>query len=371
MTEGRPIRSPGEYVRSHMEAKGWTQSDLAFVLGVPPGSINPILNDRRAISVNMARALAAAFDLDAAEINRVQATWDVTNAAAPDPGIRTRAKIMTKYPVREMARRGWIDPEHGKGSVEEQVCRFFGVENLDQMPSMAHSAKKTNYDAITPEQLAWLHRVRQIAAEMTTPSYDRAKLREAIDALAELRTSADGVRRVPRLLEAAGVRFVVVEGIANSAIDGACFWLSPVAPVIGMSLRYDRIDNFWFVLRHECAHVLHRHGIDSAIIDCELEDGESANQNEEERVANQEATDFCVPKEQMDSFYLRKRPYFSESDVTAFAKRIGVHPGLVVGQLQRRTERYDFLRKHLVKVRDTLAMAMMMDGWGNLVPTAR
>lgn len=370
MIQGRQMRSPGEYVRSHMEAKGWTQSDLAFVLGMPPGSVNPILNDRRAISVNMARALAAAFDLDAAEINRVQATWDVTHAADPDPGISTRARIMSKYPVREMTRRGWIDL--GRGTIEEQVCRFFGVGNLDEAPYMAHSAKKSNYDMITPEQLAWLHRVRQIAAEMTTPGYDEARLRKAIDAFAQLRASADGVRRVPRLLEAAGVRFVVVEGIASSAIDGVCFWLSPTAPVIGLSLRYDRIDNFWFVLRHECAHVLHRHSMDSAIIDCELEEGGSANhQSREEKIANEEAADFCVPKQQMDSFYLRKRPYFSETDVVSFAKRIGVHPGLVVGQLQRRTERYDFLRKHLVKVRDALAMAMMMDGWGNLVPTAR
>lgn len=371
MAENALIQSPGDYVRQHMEGKGWTQSDLAYALGMPPGSVNPILNDRRSISTNMARALALALDLDAAEIAGVQATWDVAHADEPDPTIPTRARILSKYPIREMTRRGWVDPVHGRGTVEEQVCRFFGVSSLDEVPHMSHSAKKTRYDRILPEQLAWLHRVRQIAAEMTTPRYDEAKLREAADSFAQLRASVDGVRRVPHLLETAGVRFVIVEGIANSAIDGACFWLSPTAPVIGLSLRYDRIDNFWFVLRHECAHVLHRHGIDEAIVDCDVEDRNGGAQSQEEQIANGEAADFCVPKEQMNSFYLRKRPYFSETDVMAFAKRVGVHPGLVVGQLQRRTERYDFLRKHLVKVRETLAMAMMMDGWGNLVPTSR
>ena len=371
MAESTPILSPGDYVKQHMEAKGWTQSDLAYALGTPPASINPILSNRRSISVNMARALALAFDVDAAEIAGVQAAWDVAHSDEPDPNIPARARILSKYPIREMTRRGWVDPVHGKGSVEEQVCRFFGVSNLDEVPHMSHSAKKTRYDRILPEQLAWLHRVRQIASEMTTPRYDEAKLRDAIDALAHLRTAADGVRKVPRLLEAAGVRFVVVEGIANSAIDGVCFWLSESAPVIGLSLRYDRIDNFWFVLRHECAHVLHRHGMDEAIVDCNLEGSSTGDQSQEEQIANSEAADFCVPKQQMESFYLRKRPYFSETDVAAFAKRVGVHPGLVVGQLHQRIGRYDFLRKHLVKVRENLAMAMMMDGWGNLVPTSR
>jgi HTH-type transcriptional regulator/antitoxin HigA len=270
-----------------------------------------------------------------------------------------------------MTRRGWIDPDNGDGSLEEQVCRFFGVSSLEEVPHISHSAKKTSYDHISPEQLAWLFRVRQIAVEMTPPRYDRNKLLEAVERFEILRGTPDGVRHVPRLLDAAGVRFVVVEGVANSAIDGVCFWLRMDAPVVGMSLRYDRIDNFWFVLRHECAHVLHGHGRDEVIIDCDLKGGSAPGQPEEERIANDEAADFCVPSAQMQSFYLRKKPYFAEREVVAFAMRVGVHPGLVVGQLQRRMDQYDFLRKHLVKIRDTLAMAMMMDGWGNRIPTAR
>ena len=187
-----------------------------------------------------------------------------------------------------------------------------------------------------------------------------------------MRAKIDGVRHVPRLLENAGVRFVIVEALPKSAIDGVCFWLGPNKPVIGMSMRFDRIDNFWFVLRHECAHVLHGHGKSEVILDCDLGDMDEASMiNDEERIANREAADFCVPEKKMNSFYLRKNPYFSEKEVVAFSMRVGVHPGLVVGQIQRRMGRYDFLRKHLVKVRETLADSMMMDGWGDLVPTER
>lgn len=371
MRDEMTAQAPGTYIRKHMEAKGWTQSDLAYALGVPPGSLNPILNNKRGISINMARALSAALDMDAIKIAAVQAAWDVASADEPDPEIFARARILSKYPLREMTRRGWIDPEHGDGSLEEQVCRFFGVTSLNDVPHISHSAKKTSYEHISPKQLAWLFRVRQIAAEMTPPRYHRAKLAEVVERFGDLRGSADGVRHVPRLLEAAGVRFVVVEGVAHSSIDGVCFWLAPDAPVVGLSMRYDRIDNFWFVLRHECSHVLHGHGQAEVIVDCDLKGGSVPGQSDEEHIANEEAADFCVPSAQMQSFYMRKKPYFADREVMAFATRVGVHPGLVVGQLQRRMGQYDFLRKHLVKVRDTLSMAMMMDGWGDRIPTER
>ena len=367
--------SPGAYLREKLEARGWTQSDLAFALGLKQSAtVSQILTDKRSISPNLARSLALVFECNPLEIARIQATWDIRKADDPDPDILVRSRILSRYPLREMVKRGWIDSDDSTATLEEKVCRFFGVSTLDEFPHIGHSAKKTQYSEITPEQAAWLFRVKAIAEEMMLPRFDRRKLIESIGAFDKLRKNSDGVRNVPRLLKNAGVRFVVVEGLAKSAIDGACFWLNRSAPVIGMSFRHDRIDNFWFVLRHECAHVLHGHGQDQAIIDCELGEEEQStrsNQREEEQVANLEAEEFCVPRSDMESFYLRKKPYFADREVVAFSKRMSVHPGLVVGQLQRRMGRYDFLRKHLVKVRKTLAESMMMDGWGDLVPTER
>lgn len=366
-----PTQSPGDFIRKQMEAKGWTQSDLAYALGMPGGSVNPILSNKRAISINMARALAAALDIDAAKIAAIQAAWDVASAADPDPSIAARSRILSKYPLREMARRGWVDPEHGKGTLEEQICRFFGVKSLDDLPHLSHSAKKTSYSALPPTQLAWLFRVREIAFEMEVAPYNPTKLSDALEQMASLRSDPDAVRYVPSLLSESGVRFVVVEGLPGSNIDGVCLWLDSGSPVIGISLRFDRIDNFWFVLRHECAHVLHGHGQKAAIVDSDLDSNAASSVNEEERLANEEAADFCVPAKSMQSFYLRKHPFFAEREVVAFATRMKVHPGLVVGQLQRMLNRYDLLRKYLVRVRQPLANAMMMDGWGDVVPVER
>lgn len=219
--------------------------------------------------------------------------------------------------------------------------------------------------------MAWLFRVRQIAKEIHCAPFDRARLQEAIDRFLDLRIEPEAVRHVPILLNAAGVRLVIVEALPNSRIDGVCFWLDGNSPVIGLSIRYDRIDNFWFVLRHECAHVLHGHGKETAIVDSDLEGDLSSFIQEEEIIANREAADFCVACDKMQSFIDRKRPFFAERDVLAFAKIQKVHPGLVVGQLQRAMNCYDLLRKHLVKIRKSLAMSVMMDGWGDMVPTER
>ena len=170
-----------------------------------------------------------------------------------------------------------------------------------------------------------------------------------------------------------GVRFTLVERLPNAKIDGVCFWLDDISPVIGMTTRYDRINNFWFVLRHEIEHVLRMHGRKDAIVDSELE-GERASTSsslpEEERVANAAAVGFCVPVEKLDSFMARKHPFYYEKDVIAFARLISRHPGLVVGQMQFRMNRYDYLARYLVKIRHLVLPGSIADGWGQVVPVS-
>ena len=121
-------RTPGSLVRAAMEAKGWNQSDLAFAMGATTASINQILSDKRSISHNMAQALGAALEKPPEMFALIQAEWDVRQAERPDAAILARARILARYPLREMLKRGWIDPEHRSGTLEQQVCRFFGVE---------------------------------------------------------------------------------------------------------------------------------------------------------------------------------------------------------------------------------------------------
>jgi HTH-type transcriptional regulator/antitoxin HigA len=86
---------------------------------------------------------------------------------------------------------------------------------------------------------------------------------------------------------------------------------------------------------------------------------------EAERKADEFATELLVPKSELDDFIARIRPLYSRKRIIGFANRVGVHPGIVVGQLQHRKEiGFWHSRPLLPKVTEALAAAAMSDGWG-------
>jgi HTH-type transcriptional regulator/antitoxin HigA len=363
------IDPPGIFIKLELEARGWSQRDLAFILGQTEQQLNPLLSGKRGITPDMARLLGDAFGTSPQFFLNLQGRYDLQNAKEPDPAVRTRAGLQTHFPVRDMIRRGWI--QDGEASLLQlQMDRFFEVANdADAGPAnIAFAAKRTHYDETPPHQLAWVFRARQLARQITVEAYAADKLEALLPKLRSLMIDPEAVEAVPGLLASAGVRFVVVEVLPNAKIDGVCTWLDDASPVIGMSTLYDRLDNFWFVLRHEIEHVLRGHGKQSiGMLDHLVGDNADDGQGEtdEEVIANAQAADFCVPVSKMASFYARKHPYFSERDVLGFAALMSVHPAIVVGQLQKRMKRYDYLRKYQVPVRRYLLKNAVADGWGN------
>jgi HTH-type transcriptional regulator / antitoxin HigA len=253
---------------------------------------------------------------------------------------------------------------------EDQVKKFYDIPDLDTEPKLyRHAAKRTGYPSdINASQLAWLFRVRQIAEAMTVRPYAERLLSDALERLAGLRASPDDIRHVPQVLAECGVRLVIVEPMAGSKIDGVTFWLDDKTPVIGMSLRLDRIDNFWFVLFHEIAHVLHKHGRTEAMIDADTGDQAKQNVSEEEQIANDEAAERCISQEDLADFIRRNRPLFSEEKVVGFARAMQVHPGIVVGQLQNKLDDYRLFRRHQISIRPLVTPVAMTDGYGQVLP---
>jgi HTH-type transcriptional regulator/antitoxin HigA len=364
-THGVP--PPGTFIREELEARGWSQRDLAFVMDCPEQAVNMIISGKRGISPEMANLLGDAFDVSPDFFANLQKAFDMAHARKAEPGVARRGRIQAHYPLREMMKRGWLVETSDPAMLEGQLMNFFRVSTPGEIPHMRHAAKKTNYEEVPAPQLAWLFRVKQMAETQQVARYSEKALRASLDRLRSFLVEPEEARHVPRLLAESGVRFVLAEGLPQSKIDGVCFWTKGT-PVIGMSLRYDRIDNFWFVLRHEIEHVLREDGKDGDVIDAELE-GERASTSPnipaEERAANAAAAEFVVPQADLQNFIARVRPMFSDQRVSQFARRIGVHPGLVVGQLQKNEEiPYANLRKHLVKVRQSLTSAALVDGWG-------
>ena len=350
---------------------------MAIVLDADETGVNKIVAGKRPVDAEMALALEELFHVPAERFLELQKSYELAQAkiiARADPKRSMRAHLFGNLPVSDMIRRQWIAANDVRDThkVESELTRFFGAASVEEIEILPHAAKKTQISCpATSAQLAWLYRVKQIASEMLAPEYTDARLRLGIKRLSDLLLSAEEARKVPRILAESGIRFLLVEALPGSKIDGVCFWLDDESPVVALSSRYDRIDNFWFVLRHELEHVLRGHGRAAVALDAELE-GERAgvgdSVSEEERVANAAAAAFCVPQDKLDKFIVRKSPVFAERDFLGFCNTLRLHPGIVAGQLQHRTGRFDRFRQYQVKIRSIVAPGAMVDGWGDVAP---
>ncbi|RPD90497.1 addiction module antidote protein, HigA family [Neisseria weixii] len=364
----QPIH-PGQILKAELTARNLTQSDLAEIIQRPSKTINQIISGKLGITPDTAMQLSQALGISAETWLNLQSRFQLSMLESDKyQDIPLRAALYQNYPIKEMVKRGWISAGKTFEELEQAVKKFFNLEQIDQLPQFQFSAKQNAaayQQQISTTNLAWLFKVKQLANEqLTTGKFSQAGVKKAVEELSGLLRSAEEVRHVPKILSDCGIRLVFVESLPNSRLDAACFWLDNQKPVIGMSLRYDRIDNFWFTLRHELEHILNGDGKKQAVIDEDI--GIQANDLPEvERLANMAAADFCVPTAKLDSYIVRVGAYiFSERKIIAFSGVNEIHPGLVVGQLHNRTGKYQQLRKYLVPVRNFILNGSTYDGWG-------
>jgi len=126
----------GYFIKEELDARGLSQSDLAYILGCPVQGVNLILSGKRGISPEMAKALGVAFDVPAAFFANLQMAFDLSQAREPDPGVARRARLQSVYPIREMIKRGWIEQTDDPGFLEIQMMRFFGVKDVEDIPHL-------------------------------------------------------------------------------------------------------------------------------------------------------------------------------------------------------------------------------------------
>lgn len=365
---------PGEFLADELEARGWTQTDLADILGRDVNLVNDIIRGKRGITPETAQGLGDALGTSAQYWLNLDAGYRLSQVDRNDAVLR-RARLFAKAPVKEMIKRQWLEDSDDVQVLEERVMDFLGIADMDQDVSFAHAARKsTPYDEpSSPSQFAWLVRARKLAAAVDARAFVADKMPELVEQLHLLMESPEEARRAPRVLADFGIRLLLLEHLPKTKIDGATFWLTSNRPTIVLSLRYDRIDHFWHTLMHEVAHVRYGDGLEDhrALLDIDIVADRTPLtivQPDYEARANDFAANAIIPAHEMEDFIRRTRPYYSGVRVRGFARRMGVHPGIVVGQLQHRGEiSFANLRRSLAPVRKFVTESGgLTDGWGQV-----
>lgn len=362
---------PGDFLKEELDKRGWTQVELSEILARPPRLISEIVSAKRAITPETAKGLAAALSTTPEFWMNLETSYRLSKASfGASNVVARRARLYAKFPVKEMLRRKWVEASDDLNVLEKNFCAYFSINSLDETPKFKHAAKKTEYREDTLHQLAWLNRAEQIAKSIKVDEFTVEKLKHAIQQLRGCLADVRAVKQVSAILAKAGVRLVVVEYLPGAKLDGACFWIdNGKSPVIALSLRLDRLDNFWHTLFHELDHVLHGEGKDKPKVDVIENERSSTTKplSKDELRANTSAANYCIPSKALDEWLQRTGRVSSRKNIVDFALQQNVHPALVVGQLQHRgVIPYSFHRVLLEKVRYLVIESVVTDGFGSM-----
>jgi len=353
-TDLRPARvaPPGRIIKRELDARGWTQKDLAEIMGRPPQAVSEIVQGRKQITPETALQLAAAFGTSPELWINLETNYRLYQAREEHDKaeIARKSRLYSLAPISELTKRAWIRDAGSVEELEQEICAFLEIDSPNQQPRLTASFRHTQ--AQEPEvnaQVAWVRRVEHLASAQNVGEFDRVQIQAALPDLLACTSEAEDVARVPALLQSLGIHFVIVPHLPYTYLDGAAFTFAG-HPVTALTLRHDRIDSFWFTLLHELAHIVAGHeGL-------YLDNLDERDGSDVEAEANQLAQDWLIDPKAFAEFVAATRPYFSGAKITAFAQSQERHPGIVLGRLHYEgLVPYKNLRTLLVKVKPRLA----------------
>jgi HTH-type transcriptional regulator/antitoxin HigA len=365
--------SPGEAIKEELDERGWSQRDLSAIMGVQPSIVSGIVNGTKPVSLDLARNLAAAFGTSTQYWVNMETAYRLHQAPTLHVDTSARSELFKVAPVNEMIKRGWIESTHDVQVLRSRIEAFYSrpLQEIEQEELPYAARQGTEYGMLTPPQRAWIRRVRILAKAVHAELFLPSSVDAAVTKLRPLMSDANETRHVPRVLAECGIRLLIIEHLPQTKIDGVCLW-EDEQPAIALSMRYDRLDYFWFTLMHELGHVSRRDGLTEVFPDIDLV-GENAIltsvKPEREQLADRFASEHTIRPSEIDNFIVRVKPLFSKKKIQGFALRQGVHPALVIGQLQHKGAiHWSHSREFLVKVRDIITSNTLTDGWGQILP---
>jgi len=341
-----PIDMPDaiEAIKFRMEQLNLNQQALVPFMGTK-SKVSEVLNKKRPLSLSMMRALHKGLGIPA-EILLQEQDQDFPEEI---PEID-----WTRFPISEMISLDWIHSNKSIKGNEEEIMRGYiqeagGMKSFSRLSfhTSGSSLKKlrTNRYAL----MAWCLRMMELSEKNPLDkNYKPGSIN--LSDLSKLSYFKDGPLLAKEYLEKHGIQFFIVPHLKKTFLDGAVMILEENKPIIALTLRYDRIDNFWFCLLHELAHLAKHLTIDDTnIIIDEFEPQHSniGNEDQMEKEADRIAQNALIPKEYWNKVDLDAKNLSKEAAL--LSEQLKIHPAIVAGRIRFEKNNYKILSQFIGK----------------------
>ncbi|EMX0765162.1 ImmA/IrrE family metallo-endopeptidase [Citrobacter freundii] len=328
-----PIEPPDpiDAILFRMHEKGLKQVDLVPYLGTR-SRVSEILSRKRPLTVSMIKALSIGLGISTDTLIGINSDDNQSHEEGVD---------WSKFPLKEMINRGWI-AENGnalKSSAEDIIKGF--INQLGWQSGSLSFKRTLSGDAYSPSTqyalYAWVSRVVQQARKKKNSLgiFDPNVLSASfLRDLAQLSWFEKGPLLAVEFLEKHGIAIIIEPSLKGTRIDGAALKDIDGQPIIGLSLRYDRLDNFWFTLLHEVAHIWkHVHNEETF-----LDDLDASSDDKKESEANRLAREAFIPR----AVWKRSDAYISptKENIDILSRELKITPAIIAGRLRRELGNY-------------------------------
>ncbi len=259
----------------------------------------------------------------------------------------------SRFPVKEMYKRNWFEGFTGSlsaATAEAETLVMDFMERSVRRPLVALQRQRVRTGSVANPYalLAWQCRVLLLAkAAPPAKDFRHTAIDDAwLRALVQLSRFPNGPVRAKKQLNDVGIALVVESHLQSTHLDGAAL-LGDGCPVVGLTLRRDRLDNFWFVLLHEVMHIKKhiRKGNVEDIFDEGICDEADTAHSDLEREADELAGQALIPDALWNTCLARYMQ--SEDSVRSFAAQLGISPAIVAGRIQHEACNWTILRQLL------------------------
>lgn len=332
------IVPPGETLLETIEDLGISQTELAKRTGRPLKTINEIIKGKTRITEETSLQLEKVLGIPSSFWNTLEKNYREAIAREVEKvNLSKSVEWLDEFPIAEMIKNKWIKKKEDKIEQLKELFSFFGVVSIDSWETLwdsqvsfrqSQAFKSNEYSIIT-----YLRKAELDSRKVICEPYNEPDFKKFICESRKLTLIDSPDEFVPKLINGAakcGVSIVFLPEINGTRLSGATKWIASDKAMIVLSLRHKTNDHLWFTFFHEAAHII-LHSKKDTFID-ESAGGEVLDNKEQE--ANEFSANHMIPPKDYNDFTTNnKRP--SKNAIKNFAANINIHPGIVVGRLQR------------------------------------